>query len=308
MMAARHCNDFIVEELAMDPRIALDEKNVDGSTALMYAVEEGCKDVVGLLLGNRADPNIENHHNTTALTLAIQGGDREIVQILLRYGASVNMHVQNGWTPLLVAIQEGNIGMIDDLISKGADIRAKKSDGLDAMTLAEQIGNEEVLDLLSQVEIAKRQQNKSLNPQAVPNSKNSIEQTHDVEIGRDQPPVPQVKDAGTIQELSNQSFSKRKTFPSENLRICDRCGSEISRDSFTCEKCGYTDWGLLFFMIVLDVVLIGFALWLTPTPDGGPVFWLLTIVKWAAGFFGVIFSLSTIIAFLRMISEKSRRK
>ena len=294
MMAARHCNDFIVEELAMDPRIALDEKNVDGSTALMYAVEEGCKDVVGLLLGNRADPNIENHHNTTALTLAIQGGDREIVQILLRYGASVNMHVQNGWTPLLVAIQEGNIGMIDDLISKGADIRAKKSDGLDAMTLAEQIGNEEVLDLLSQVEIAKRQQNKSLNPQAVPNSKNSIEQTHDVEIGRDQPPVQQVKDAGTIHEPSNQSVTQRQISPKETRHICVRCGSVIPNNSFTCKNCGYTDWGPILTAIVLGAVLVGFALWLTPTPDGGLVSWLLTIVKWIAGCLGVIFCLAGI--------------
>jgi ankyrin repeat protein len=62
-------------------RLWLDDKDVNGMTALMHAAKTGHKDIVQILLDEGADPN-KVHAKMTALTLAEEGGHTEIVDVL----------------------------------------------------------------------------------------------------------------------------------------------------------------------------------------------------------------------------------
>lgn len=84
-----------------------------GMTALMYAVWNGHRDVVRILLLGSADPNV-----------TVFKDDTVIAQLLVESGASIDAKDDSGLTALLYAACDGHEQMAEFLISHGADVNA----------------------------------------------------------------------------------------------------------------------------------------------------------------------------------------
>ena len=59
---------------------------------------------------------------------AIDNGHRPIVQLLIQSGSDVNRQDANEMTPLMVAPSENQIDIVRDLLSGGADVNFKSTD------------------------------------------------------------------------------------------------------------------------------------------------------------------------------------
>ena len=78
-------------------------KDANGTTALMAASYGGHKDIVSLLLDQKADVNAADEENTTALMCAAFRGHGEIVKLLLDKGGDWKVAQPDGWTALAAA-------------------------------------------------------------------------------------------------------------------------------------------------------------------------------------------------------------
>ena len=66
--------------------VDINASNVEGTTALMAAVEIGSIDMVKLLLGLKPDTSKTNIHGQTAFDLALEKNDAALVKLLKRVG------------------------------------------------------------------------------------------------------------------------------------------------------------------------------------------------------------------------------
>jgi len=138
-------------------KISLSEK------CLIWAVEEGSKEIVELLLANNVDVYVQDSRGNTPLDLAevnkkeivklliIKGimqnidgkgkndstllhwaailDSKEIVELLIAKGLNVNARTKKGKTPLFWAIEEGQEEIAELLIARGADVNTITKDG-----------------------------------------------------------------------------------------------------------------------------------------------------------------------------------
>ena len=90
------------------------------STPLIEAADKGHKEVVTLLLHEKAGPNMANSRGMTPLQLAT--GQIEVVKALLDGGAKPNKEDNNGWIPLHLAARIYNSkDVVQLLLERGAD-------------------------------------------------------------------------------------------------------------------------------------------------------------------------------------------
>jgi len=101
------------------------------------------------LLRQKADVNAPQIDGTTALHWAVQANDLELVGLLVRAGAHVAAANKAGATPLLLATTNGSAAIIERLIGAGADpnTRLTKS-GDTAIMLASRSGNLDAVKVL----------------------------------------------------------------------------------------------------------------------------------------------------------------
>ena len=125
-------------------------KNKDGTTALMYACENGRVEVVQVLLGAKADVKAKNNYGATALMRASGNGRVEVVQVLLGAKADVNAKDNYGATALMRACEKGRVEVVQVLLATKADVNAKDKDGTTALMRASKKGRVEVEKLLRQ--------------------------------------------------------------------------------------------------------------------------------------------------------------
>ena len=100
-----------------------------GGTPLHYAVGEGHKKIVELLIAKGADVHEKAKDGTTPLLIATLLGHKEIAELLIAEGANVNAKDMNGLTPLHRATYQGYKEIAELLIAKGADVNAKDDIG-----------------------------------------------------------------------------------------------------------------------------------------------------------------------------------
>src|SRR5437870_2316471 len=111
------------------------------SSDLADAAMNKNKDAVRSLLQKKADVNGPQVDGTTALHWAVRADDLETADLLIRAGANVSAANREGVTPMQLAAVNGNALMIEKLIKAGANPNASLSKfGDTALMLAARTG------------------------------------------------------------------------------------------------------------------------------------------------------------------------
>ena len=97
------------------------------SSQVADAVTQGRKDLLRSLLQQKADVNAPQVDGTTALHWAVLADDLEAADLLLRAGARISAVNREGATPLQLAALNGSAGMLERLVKAGADPNAPLS-------------------------------------------------------------------------------------------------------------------------------------------------------------------------------------
>ncbi|MDZ4832069.1 MAG: ankyrin repeat domain-containing protein [Phycisphaerae bacterium] len=120
-----------------------------GRTALHWAVKEGQKEIIEVLLKNKANLEATDRVGKTALSMAAENKDgASMVAFLLEKGANVNPRDQIGGSPLLWAAGLGATESVKLLVAKGADVNVVDVNGLTPLLWAAGIGSPETVETL----------------------------------------------------------------------------------------------------------------------------------------------------------------
>src|SRR5262245_14360725 len=107
------------------------------------------KDAVRSLLLKKANVNAPQVDGTTALHWAVRGDDLETAELLIRAGANVSAANRAGVTPMQLAATNGTAPMIDKLLKSGVDPNASLSKfGDTALMLAVRTGKVDGIKVL----------------------------------------------------------------------------------------------------------------------------------------------------------------
>jgi hypothetical protein len=124
-------------------RAEVNARSDDGETALFYAAQSGCKEMVQLLLRHGADVNtVEKWSGKTPLAAFLgncgycEDGYNEIAVMLLHAGANVNSQMKNGWTPLMLAVITGDESLCESILVKSVRPNLENEEGQTALMLA----------------------------------------------------------------------------------------------------------------------------------------------------------------------------
>jgi ankyrin repeat protein len=113
------------------------------------AVMKGDTDAVRRLLAQKADVNATQVDGATALHWAVYRDDLETADLLLRAGAGVRAANREGTTPLFMASLYGNPKMIERLLQGGADAKERGPNGETTVMFAARNGNPDAIKVLA---------------------------------------------------------------------------------------------------------------------------------------------------------------
>jgi ankyrin repeat protein len=113
------------------------------------AAMRGDRQAVRAALTRKADVNVAQVDGTTALHWAVERDDLETADLLIRAGARVDARTREGVVPLQLAAVNGSATMIDRLLKAGADPNASLTAGADtAVMMAARTGNPQAIRVL----------------------------------------------------------------------------------------------------------------------------------------------------------------
>ncbi|MCK5057207.1 MAG: ankyrin repeat domain-containing protein [Candidatus Aminicenantes bacterium] len=135
--AARRGDLKKVEELlAKDPglanaRITSAEEGANfRKTPLHFAAEFGGKEIVTLLLANKADVDARTAFGFSPLHYAAMKGQKEVAELLISNGCKLDLKNTFNITPIFLAASQGHVEIVEMLVSKGIDINIKGNNGM----------------------------------------------------------------------------------------------------------------------------------------------------------------------------------
>src|SRR5258705_2980060 len=105
----------------------LNAPQVDGATALHWAVYRDDSETMNQLIRAGANVNVTNREGVTPLAMASLYGRPAIIEALLLAGADAKQRTANGETLVMFAARNGNPAAIELLVAGGADIGAKEN-------------------------------------------------------------------------------------------------------------------------------------------------------------------------------------
>ncbi len=146
-MAAQNGHKDIVN-LLLKEKADVNAKNKKGATPLHLAAQNGHKDIVNLLLKEKADVNAKNKKGATPLHFAAENDHTYIVDLLLKEKADVNAKNKKGATPLHFAAKNGHTYIVDLLLKEKADVNAKNKKGATPLHFAAKNDRIDIVDLL----------------------------------------------------------------------------------------------------------------------------------------------------------------
>jgi ankyrin repeat protein len=120
----------------------------DASARFIAAVKSGDRGGVRALLKQAVDVNTPEIDGTTALHWAVRGNDLDTTRLLLAAGARADQANRYGVTPLSLAALNGNATVIEALIAAGANPAASVSNGQTMLMIAARSGNPDAVRVL----------------------------------------------------------------------------------------------------------------------------------------------------------------
>ena len=133
-------NDLHIANLLTVAGADINEKDMYGQTALMYAVSQDLEKGVQLLLKAGADVNLKNARDETVLMRAAFKNLPDMLSLLIQNGANINDKDISDWTALMYASKRGSKQCIEILLRAGADVNAKNKKGETAAQIARKRG------------------------------------------------------------------------------------------------------------------------------------------------------------------------
>jgi ankyrin repeat protein len=139
-----------VLKLLINAGADLDKINIDGKTAAFIAAENGCNEVLKLLIDKKAYSNDANG-NTLLISAGIYGSGKNenqaTIELLLKSGFDINAQNNDGVSVLINATRCANYDVIEYLIKHGANINVQTKSGLTPLILASIDNRSEVVSL-----------------------------------------------------------------------------------------------------------------------------------------------------------------
>jgi ankyrin repeat protein len=127
----------------------VNQPEVDGTTALHWAVRNGDERMVAALVAAGARVNVANRPGLTPIALAAESGSAAIVEMLLKAGADANAASKEGETVLMTAARAGDAAVVRALLARGATPNVQESwREQTALMWAASEGHAAVVDLL----------------------------------------------------------------------------------------------------------------------------------------------------------------
>jgi ankyrin repeat protein len=123
--AAEQRNRALIREL-LATGADVNAAQVDGMTALHWAVYNNDAEMAGLLVRSRANVNATNRYGVPPLVLAGTNGNATLVRLLLDAGANANVSLPGGETVLMTAARVGNLEAVKALLARGANPNAQE--------------------------------------------------------------------------------------------------------------------------------------------------------------------------------------
>ncbi|MDR2214043.1 MAG: ankyrin repeat domain-containing protein [Pseudomonadales bacterium] len=105
----------------------VNERSVDGTSALHWAVYQGDLALVNLLIEHGADVNARNDYGATPLSTAAVNANAGIIQALLTAGADANARNADNETALMVVARAGGVEAARLLLTHGAEVNAAEN-------------------------------------------------------------------------------------------------------------------------------------------------------------------------------------
>jgi uncharacterized protein len=119
-----------------------------GSSDVADAMMKGDKTALRTLLQQKADVNAPQVDGATALHWAVYRDDVEAADLLIRAGAAVDVRNREGVTPAVMASLYGHAPMIERLLKAGADAKQLGPNGETLLMYAARNGNPEAVKQL----------------------------------------------------------------------------------------------------------------------------------------------------------------
>ncbi|QDV82651.1 ankyrin repeat domain-containing protein [Planctomycetes bacterium TBK1r] len=133
---------------AGDDAVDIDATQVDGMTALHWAVYLDDVETCHAIVNAGASVDCQNRYGVTPLSLACSNGNRQLVKLLLEHGTDANATLDGGETALMTAARTGRVDPVRALLKHGADVNATERNDQTALMWAAHEGHAEVVDLL----------------------------------------------------------------------------------------------------------------------------------------------------------------
>ena len=107
-------------------RVAVNDPEADGTTALHWAVQADEIEMVRLLIGAGANVKAANRYGVAPLALAAVNGSAAAMEPLLKAGADPNTVSSEGETVLMTAARTGQPAAVQLLLAHGASVNASE--------------------------------------------------------------------------------------------------------------------------------------------------------------------------------------
>lgn len=146
--AAAEERDFSSMKRLLSRGANVNAAQVDGMTALHWAVYHDDTESVQALLRAGATVTVENRYKVTPLSLACANGNGDVVELLLKAGANANAELDGGETALMTAARTGRTRPVELLLEHHAEVNEKAWRGQTALMWAAAEGHAEVLQQL----------------------------------------------------------------------------------------------------------------------------------------------------------------
>jgi ankyrin repeat protein len=137
-----------IRTLLQQTGVDVNAPQVDGTTALHWAVYNDDAETVALLLKAKANVKAVNRYGVPPLALACTNGNAAIVKLLLEAGADANTTTSGGETALMLAARSGSVDAVKALLARGAEHDARERHGQTALMWAAAEGNTSVVQAL----------------------------------------------------------------------------------------------------------------------------------------------------------------